>query len=162
MSQEKTLRRCIEAVGDMPVHALVTVGPALDPGQFAAPDNVHVVGSAPHDAVLPQASAVITHAGLGTVTRALANGVPLVCVPMGRDQDDVTARVRWHGAGLRVGRSAPAAKIRTALSRVLNEPTFQQSALRLRTAIQGDLAANRGVAELEALAGSDRGWGGKA
>ncbi len=161
MAQEKTLRRCIDAVADMPVQALVTVGPALDPVAFPAPDNVRVVRSAPHDVVLSQASAVITHGGLGTVTRSLANGVPLVCMPMGRDQGDVTARVRWHGAGLMVGRRARANKIRVALKRVLGDPSFRDAAMRLRTAIQADQAADRGVAELEGLAKAavDRGNG---
>ena len=39
---------------------------------------------------------------MGTVTRALAAGVPLVCMPMGRDQPDVAARVIHAGAGLRL------------------------------------------------------------
>lgn len=152
MSQESTLRRCIEAVSGMPVRALVTTGPALDPGGFPGTDNVRVVRSAPHDAVLRRASAVITHAGLGTVTRALAHGVPLVCVPMGRDQDDVTARVTWRGAGLRVGRRGPAAVIRTALSRLLDDPSYAKRAGELALAIQADLKAERGVVELEVLA----------
>lgn len=152
MSQEKALRRCIEAVSSMPVRALVTVGPTLDPRDFPAADNVAVVQSAPHDAVFGHASAVVTHAGLGTVTRALAHGRPLVCMPMGRDQDDVAARVRWHGTGLRAGRGASAAKIRAALERVLNDRSFRDAAERLRAVIEADRAADLAVAELEALA----------
>jgi UDP:flavonoid glycosyltransferase YjiC (YdhE family) len=152
MRQERTLRRCIDAVSSMPVRALVTVGPALDTAAFRGAENVVVVQSAPHDEVFRRASAIITHAGMGTVARALAHGLPLVCMPMGRDQDDMAARVRWHGAGLRVGRSASAAKIQAALRRVLGDPSFREAAERLQAAIQADLAAGRGVAELEALA----------
>lgn len=108
MSQERALRRCVEAVAEMPVRALVTVGPALDPSVLPASERVQVVRSAPHDAVFPDASAIVTHAGMGTVTRALAHGLPLVCMPMGRDQDDIAARVRWHGAGIRLGRKQSA------------------------------------------------------
>lgn len=154
MKQERVLRRCIDAVSSMPVRALVTVGPTLDPSSFLGAENVVVVQSAPHDEVFRHASAVITHAGMGTVARALANGLPLVCAPMGRDQEDIAARVRWHGAGERVGRSASAAKIRASLRRVLGEPSFREGAERLRKAIQADLAAGRAVAELEALTAS--------
>jgi UDP:flavonoid glycosyltransferase YjiC (YdhE family) len=154
MRQERALRRCVDAVAAMPVRALVTVGPALDPSAFHGTDNVVVVGSAPHEQVFRYASAVITHAGMGTVMRALADGLPLVCMPQGRDQNDVAARVRWHGAGLRLGPRASAAKIQAALQRVLTQPSFRQAAERLRRAIQADLAADRAVAELEALTGA--------
>jgi UDP:flavonoid glycosyltransferase YjiC (YdhE family) len=152
MRQERALRRCLQAVSAMPVRALVTVGPTLHPAAFQGGENVVVVGSAPHDQVFPHASAVVTHAGMGTVMRALAYGLPLVCMPQGRDQHDVAARVRWHGAGLRLGPRASAAKIRAALHRLLRQPSFRQGAQRLRQAIQADLAADRAVAELEALA----------
>ena len=152
MGQERVLRRCVDAVSSMPVRALVTVGPTLDPAAFHGADNVVVVRSAPHDQVFPHASAVITHAGMGTVMRALAHGLPLLCMPQGRDQNDVTARVRWHGAGLRLRPRASAAKIRAALDRVLRQPSFREAAQRLQQAIQADLTADRATAELEALA----------
>jgi len=37
--------------------------------------------------VFPLADLVITHAGHGTLMRALSHGLPLVCLPMGRDQN---------------------------------------------------------------------------
>jgi UDP:flavonoid glycosyltransferase YjiC (YdhE family) len=73
-------------------------------------------------------------------------------MPQGRDQHDVAARVRWHGAGLRLGSGASAARIRAALHGVLHQPSFREAVQRLRQAIQANLAADRGVAELEALA----------
>ncbi|HTZ64502.1 MAG TPA: glycosyltransferase [Solirubrobacteraceae bacterium] len=156
MSQERALQRCTDAVRAMGVRTLVTVGPTLDPASFRGSENVVVVRSAPHDQVFAQASAVVTHAGMGTVTRALAHGVPLVCMPMGRDQDDVAVRVRYHGAGLRVGHGASAMKIRRALDRVLRDPSFREGAGRLRAVIEDDVKADRDVAELEALAAEDR------
>jgi UDP:flavonoid glycosyltransferase YjiC (YdhE family) len=47
--------------------------------------------------------------------------------------------------------SASAARIRAALRRVLRQPSFREAAERLRQAIQADVAADRAVAELEAL-----------
>ena len=41
---------------------------------------------------------VVTHAGHGTVLKTLAAGVPMVCMPMGRDQKDNTVRVLRLGA----------------------------------------------------------------
>jgi MGT family glycosyltransferase len=84
--QTDLLRRVAEALGELPVRGVLTTGRAVDPAEVPAPANVRVVRAAPHRAVLPEAAAVVTHAGHGTVLKALAAGVPLVCVPMGRDQ----------------------------------------------------------------------------
>lgn len=150
--QAPAIRRSIQAVAAIRVHALVTLGPALDPAEFAAPAHVFVVRSAPHDRLFADSSVVVTHAGLGTVTRALAHGVPLVCMPMGRDQDDVAARVVEHGAGVRISRRASAKKIRWAIEQVLHDSRFRLGARRLSDAIQADRRAGRGVHELEEMA----------
>ena len=152
MNHERAIQRCIDAASATPVRALVTVGPTLDPASFRGAQNVAVVKSAPHDQVFKRAAAVVTHAGMGTVSRALVHGLPLVCMPMGRDQSDIAARVHWHGAGLRVGRNASSSGIKEAIQRVLGDVSFRQAAERLRDAIETDLAADRALTEIEALA----------
>lgn len=155
MNQEHAIQRCIDAASAMPVRALVTVGPTLEPTSFRHEENVAIVKSAPHDQVFEHATAVVTHAGMGTVSRALAHGLPLVCMPMGRDQSDIAARVQWHGAGVRVGRSASASDLKEAVQRVLGDVSLRHAAERLRDEIEADLKADRAVAELEALAFAD-------
>ena len=91
----------------------------------------------------------MTHAGHGTVMRALAHGLPLLCLPMGRDQDDNAARVVARGAGLRLKPSAKPDAIAATLRRLLAEPAFRESAERLRDAMGAEDGAERAVAELE-------------
>lgn len=150
-NQAGVLRRIVAALGTLPVRGLVTVGPAMADERFAAPDNVSTVGSAPHARLFPRVAAVITHAGHGTVMRALAHGLPLLCLPMGRDQDDNAARVVARGAGLRLRPSASPARIAGAVERLLNDSTYAEHAQRLGRAIRDDVAADRAVAELEAV-----------
>jgi UDP:flavonoid glycosyltransferase YjiC (YdhE family) len=88
---------------------------------------------------------------MGTVSRALAHGLPLLCIPIGRDQSDIAARVRWHGAGLSMRPNSSDTKMRAALHRVLSDASFREAAEQMRDAIQNDLGTARGVAELEAL-----------
>jgi len=152
MDHEAVLQRAVDSLGRLPVRGLVTTGPAIDVAGIDAPANVTVVESAPHSQVLPHASAVVTHGGHGTVIKTLAAGVPLVVMPLGRDQLDNAARVVHHGAGLRLGTKASADKIAHAVSRVLEEPAFTAAALGLQAAIEADLAEDRAVLELEALA----------
>jgi MGT family glycosyltransferase len=152
MDHEPVLQRVTTALGSLPVRGLVTTGPAIDPASLDAPANVEVVRSAPHSEVLRHTAAVVTHAGHGTVIKALAAGVPQVCLPLGRDQLDNAARVDWHGAGLRLKPSAEAPGIAEAVRRVLEEPSFAHGARRLAAAIADDVREDRAVAELEELA----------
>jgi MGT family glycosyltransferase len=150
-NQRDALQRIIAALGTLEVRGLVTLGPAMAGERFDLPPNVAAVPSAPHGRVLPHAAAMITHAGHGTVMRALAHGVPLLCLPMGRDQDDNAARVFARGAGLRLRPSARAPKIADAVRRLLDEREFRENAERLGRIIRDDVAADRAVKELEAV-----------
>ncbi len=152
MGQEQVLARAIDGLGRLDTRVLVTTGPAINPASLRARGNTTVVRSAPHAKLFPETAVVVTHAGMGTVTRALAAGVPLVCVPMGRDQLDVAARVVYAGAGIRLRSSATPDAIRAAVERVLGEPSFRTAAERIGATITADAAAQRGLAELEALA----------
>jgi MGT family glycosyltransferase len=152
MAQEQVLERVIAALGPLKARVLVTTGPSIDPASFRPASNTAVLRSAPHAQLFPETAAVVTHAGMGTVTRALAAGVPLVCVPMGRDQLDVAARVVYAGAGVRLRPSAKPGTIRAAVQRVIEDPSFRTAAERIGASITADATAQRGVAELEALA----------
>jgi MGT family glycosyltransferase len=147
------LRRLVAALGRLPVRGLVTVGPVVDPARLDPPDNVAVERFVPHAAVLDRAELVITHAGHGTVLAALRAGVPLVCVPMGRDQYDVAARVSYHGAGIVLPADASVAALADGARRVLAEPAYASAARRLRTAIVTE-DPDRAVAAVVAAAGT--------
>jgi MGT family glycosyltransferase len=150
------LGRVAEALGRLPVRGLITTGPAVAPEELDAPDNVTVMRSAPHAQVLEHAAAVVTHAGHGTVIKALAHGVPVVALPIGRDQPDVAARLVASGAGLRLRPGSPPRRIAAALDRVLAEPAFGAAAARMADAIAADTAQDRAVAELEDFVDANR------
>src|SRR5262249_2927562 len=77
-NQGELTQRVIDALGDLPVRGLVTLGGVFAPSDFRLPPNVVAVGSAPHRAVFPSARAVVAHGGHGTVMKALAQGLPLL------------------------------------------------------------------------------------
>jgi MGT family glycosyltransferase len=151
--QLPALRRIAAALGKLPVRGVITTGLAVDPADVPAPANVQVVPSAPHGELLGEASVVVTHAGHGTVVKALAAGVPLVCLPMGRDQAEVARRVSERGAGITLRPGASQTKIATAVRKILDDPTPRRAAQTVGEAIRGDLATDRAVTELEGLAG---------
>jgi len=156
MAQEPLLARTIHGLGRLDARILVTSGPVIDPSSLPTAANTVVVRSAPHTELFPRAAAVVTHAGLGTVTRSLVAGVPLVCLPMGRDQLDVAARVVHAGAGVRLRPSAKPAAIGSAVERVISGPQFAAAARGIGASMRADAAAQGGIAELEAVAAVKR------
>jgi MGT family glycosyltransferase len=159
MDHADALQRVTTALGDLPVRGLVTTGPTIPVEAIDAPSNVTVVERAPHSEILRHAKVVVTHAGHGTVMKTLAAGVPMVAIPLGRDQLDNAARVAHHGAGLRLKPNAGPEAIARAVRRVLDEPSFAAGAQRLADAIAAETAEDRAAAELEALAEQSTGAG---
>jgi MGT family glycosyltransferase len=150
-AQEAPLARVIEALGRLPVRGLVTTGPTLAPEEFPAPDNVTVVRSAPHGALLGETAVFVTHAGHGSTLRPLMAGVPLLCLPMGRDQNDNAARVTARGAGLRLGPDASVDAIAAAITDLLASPNYRRDAKTLGEAIARDSETRSAAALIEAL-----------
>jgi MGT family glycosyltransferase len=151
--QDPTVRNVIEALGAAPVRGLVTLGPVLNVADFPAPENVLVVKSAPHSAILPHCAVVVTHCGHASTLRPLMAGVPLLALPMGRDQDDNAARAVAAGAAIRLHRDASPADIGAALKSLIEEPAYRAAAAKLGAAISGDVAARSAEVELERLVG---------
>ena len=145
------LSRVAEAFSGLAARGLITTGPSVAPGEVDAPPNVTVVPSAPHRQVLEHADLVVTHAGHGTTIKSLSRGVPLVCLPMGRDQNDVAARVVAAGAGVRLRPGSRAGKIAAAIQEVLGDPAYASAAGRMAESIASDVDPDRAVAEIEAL-----------
>ncbi len=102
--------------------------------------------------MFPSASAVLTHAGHGTVIRALASGVPLICIPIGRDQPGNAARVVYRKAGLRLKQNANATDIRKAIEKIINDNSYRENAQRLGKIIEQDAQNATGIRELEEVA----------
>jgi MGT family glycosyltransferase len=126
-AQEGLLAKIISALGQLPVHALVTTGDAIR-HEGDRPANVDVVKWVAHSEVLPSTDLVITHCGLGTVMTALAFGVPLLCAPVGRDQHGNAARVRELGYGITVEPSASISGIRDAIGSALADRALAERA----------------------------------
>jgi MGT family glycosyltransferase len=99
--QKNVYRTILEAVGQFPdMQVVLSVGRNLNPGDLERiPPNTIVVRIAPQIELLKRAALCITHAGLNTALEALAQGVPMVAIPIGYDQPGVAARIAYHGVG---------------------------------------------------------------
>ena len=149
--QAEALPAMLEAVGSLPVRILLTLGGVINREEIVAPPNVTVRDFLPHDAVLPHMAAVICHAGLSTITAALAAGVPMVCIPQGRDQHGNAARVAASGAGRVIDPSASAAEIATEVDALLRDDGARSAARRLAAEIAALGRGERATDEVERL-----------
>ena len=106
----------------------------------------------PHAEILPSASLVITHAGLGTTMAALGHGVPLLCTPMGRDQFFNAEQVQALGAGRMLMPDSGSDAIAQAATDILGDGRFRARAKQMAVAIGGYGGATEAAAALESLA----------
>ena len=150
-------RAALEAVRDLPVRVLLTVGRTADPaGLGPVPPNVHVEQWVPQADVFAVADAVLCHGGSGTTYGALAAGLPLVVVPLFADQPTNGRLVAGAGAGVLVEpvpgwtsamdriSEDDAPRLRAGIEGVLGEPGYREGARRLAA----EMAALPSVDEL--------------
>lgn len=83
---------------------LVVTTAGVDPATLPTGGDAVVERFLPHAALLPHASIVVCHGGMGITQKALSHGVPVCVVPWARDQRDVAAHVVEAGAGVRLRR----------------------------------------------------------
>ncbi|MGA2163166.1 MAG: nucleotide disphospho-sugar-binding domain-containing protein [Solirubrobacteraceae bacterium] len=156
MNQQALAQRILDAIAGLPVRALLTTGPALDIASLRIPPNTRTVAFIPHRYVFPHAALVISHAGWQTINAALADGVPLLCIPDGRDQPDNAARVLAAGAGVRVRRSTAPHKLRHVITHALTDPSLTHGAKTMAVALAQSDGALAITDALERLANHEK------
>ena len=137
------------------VHGLLVAPPqTVPPGPY-----VTAAARVPVLELMPRLAAVVTHAGLNTVTEALAHGVPLVVAPIRHDQPVNAAAVVAAGAGVRVSfaRAEPA-RLAAALAAVLDDPAPRAGADRVRESFRaaGGVPAAADLVEVSVQRPSNR------
>lgn len=136
--QAQVLQRVLDAVADLPVRAIVTTGPAVEPTELRASANTELHRYLPHREVMPTVCLVIGHGGHSTTMLALAHNLPILILPINLmfDQAIIGRTIQDKGAGLTVASSSPPAQIRAAVERILTDGSYQREATRLGAAIR--------------------------
>ena len=116
-----TLRNICTALAPLPLEVLVTTGRGFSPEQLDVSGSLEARAFVPHDRIVADVDLVVTHAGLGTLMFAAGAGVPCLCLPNGRDQDDNAARVTALGLGRALPPDAAPAKIGAAVMGMLDD-----------------------------------------
>jgi zeaxanthin glucosyltransferase len=135
---ENIYRTMLLALRSLPeIQVVLSIGRNIKPETLGTlPKNVIVVRTAPQIQLLKRASLCITHAGLNTALEALANGVPMVAIPIGYDQPGVAARIAYHGVGEFLDiEHLSVERVRQLIEQVLENPQYRKRARKFQTAI---------------------------
>ena len=127
----------VEACSDLNVQVVLSLGRKGATLGDKLPRGTIVVEYAPQLGLLRRASAVVTHAGMNTALEAIANGLPMVAIPVCNDQPGVAARLAHVGVAEVVpARRANPANVRAAIIRILEDPSYRAASVRLQQLIQ--------------------------
>jgi UDP:flavonoid glycosyltransferase YjiC (YdhE family) len=120
------------ALADKPVRVVVTLGGDHKLEEISdIPANAHVEQTVPHSAVLQRGQLLVSHAGHGSVMKALWHGRPMVLIPWGRDQPGVAARAKALGvAGVVPRDQASVQAIADAADTILGDAETHKRALK--------------------------------
>jgi MGT family glycosyltransferase len=152
-SEQRMLRAALEGLADEAVRVLATTNRRAPEAKLEVPANARLVDWLSYARTMPLCDTVLTHAGHGTVVRALASGVPMVACPAAGDMGENAARVAWAGVGVSLPRRLITPRgIRLAVRRVLSEPSYAKRARRLRAWSEVHDGGERAAMALEEFA----------
>jgi UDP:flavonoid glycosyltransferase YjiC (YdhE family) len=149
LGEAPVLQRILDGLAPLPVDVVATVGRHVDPAALRVPANARVTGFVRHAALLPHADLFIGHGGHGGIMAAGAFGVPMVLVPLDRDQPHNAARAEAIGVARVVHRDAEPDAIRAVVEAVRTGERERLGAMRLANAIAA--FGNAAVEEVEGL-----------
>ena len=145
-------RRVLEAVAPMNVPVLATSAGAGDVPDGLG-DHIRIERYVAHDTVFPEARALVTHGGWGTVGRALVHGLPMLVIPLFGDQLLNAALVERSGLGRRLPLDkATPETIRAELEALLADEAVRARIKRISAEIKQLKAEQTAARALERLA----------
>jgi MGT family glycosyltransferase len=136
--QADVFRAIIAAVAkNENLQLVLSIGDQVDPKQVGpVPKNAIIAKRVPQLELLKQATICITHAGLNTALESLAEGIPLLAIPITYDQPGVAARIAHHKTGMVTSLAGLTADhLALLLEELLIDPIYRENARKLQKAI---------------------------
>ncbi|MCP3928875.1 MAG: glycosyltransferase [Bacteroidetes bacterium] len=138
------------ACSGLDIQLIISLGGSdMNPSDYNLGNSI-VVPFAPHQKLIKKSDIVITHAGLNTVLGALAEGKPMVAIPVTNEQPGIATRIKRSGSGEII----PITKfnvdnLRKAVKKVLKDESFKNNAKKLQAAIKNSGGAQRAADIIE-------------
>jgi len=141
-------RESIEAAQQLGQRAVLLIGDERNHPGDALPGNMIAVEYVAYDLLMPRASVVVHHGGVGTTSHGLVAGVPTLIVPFAFDQSDNADHSQRLGVSRTVYRNQyRAPRVANELKKLLEEPSFAHKAREVGRQLQQENGPAR-VADL--------------
>jgi len=151
MHQESALERLAQAADPQDANVVLSLAGALPASAIQLPDGIVVRDWINFETVLPHAALFATHGGQASVSEGLVHGVPMLILPLGRDQSRVGKHLAEYGAGILLDEDASTAAIRETMETILADPGFRSRSDQLGASIRSFGNGRRAIDILEGL-----------
>ena len=135
----KLIASTLEALAGGPYVVVATTAGAQTAAlraRFGAP-NVVIEDFIDYDDLFPHVDVFVTNGGFGSVLAAMRHGVPVVGAGTREGKNDINARVGYNRLGVDLRRERPTpARLRAAVRRVLDDPTYAANVAALRAELE--------------------------
>lgn len=118
------IERLTRALERLDVEAQIGTGSSCTQEIDSSSPRIKLHPYIPLSQLLPQSRLLVNHAGNGTIVRAMAAGVPQLCIPFLQDQHDYARRIAELGIGLTLPKTASIDTIESAVTTLLTESSF--------------------------------------
>ncbi|MFE0879353.1 macrolide family glycosyltransferase [Streptomyces smyrnaeus] len=152
--QPEFYRQCLAAYADLPGwHVVLQIGKYTDPRELGdIPPDVEVHSWVPQRAILEQADAFVTHAGMGGCGEGLAAGVPMIAVPQAAEQFMNADRLVELGVAHRIDTAdATAETLRAALLDLVTDAEVARRSAQLRADARAEGGTSRAADLIEEM-----------
>jgi len=135
---DELIRPTVRALADRPgVLVVVSTGGRPESDVGPVPRNVRVASMLDYERLMPSVDVFVTNGGYGSLTAALAHGVPVVAAGDTEEKVETCARVAWSGVGIDLRTGTPDDDdVDRAVRRVLEDPRYRRAAERIRDEIR--------------------------
>jgi UDP:flavonoid glycosyltransferase YjiC (YdhE family) len=156
------MRAAIAALGDAPMHVVLTTGYQDVPEEIGAlPSNFHQAAYLPGLAMSSRCDLMVHHGGHSSVMTGFSVGTPAVIIPTSTERESNARRVVALGAGEIVlpmdgadgEKHIDVDEFGTKVRRVLSEPGYRQSARRVAESMRQFGGAPEAADRIERFAG---------
>jgi len=155
-AEHALLRAALAGLAREPVRVIATYNGREPLPGVEVPPNAVLVPWLSYAKTMPACDLVISHAGHGTLLRALTTGCAVVMCPAAGDMAENAARVDWAGAGVRIPRRLLGPRtVALAVRRALADGRLGARAREMAAWAVANDGAAAAAAELEAWAAGD-------
>jgi UDP:flavonoid glycosyltransferase YjiC (YdhE family) len=154
---QRMLEAALVGLAGEPVRVLATYNRRPPPRPLRVPPNARLVEWVSYARTMPLCSAVVCHAGHGTLMRALSCGVPVVACPAAGDMAENAARIAWARVGVSLPRRLVSARgVRLAVRRLVADSGYTRRAGQLARWARAHDGAGAAADAVEDFAASRR------